>query len=82
MTVKVHLWSGLRALTGGQAVVEVEATTIGDMLRELVRLHPALQEPIDAGVSVSVDGRIMASDLTAPVAAENEVYLMQRLRGG
>ncbi|MCL6285490.1 MoaD/ThiS family protein [Ruegeria sp. 2012CJ41-6] len=82
MTVKVHLWSGLRTLTGGQEVVEVEASTIGEMLRELVRLHPALQAPIEAGVSVSVDGRIMASDLTAPVSAEDEIYLMQRLRGG
>ncbi|MEX0349215.1 MAG: MoaD/ThiS family protein [Paracoccaceae bacterium] len=82
MTLKVHLWSGLRALTGGAQVVEVEASTIDGMLRELVRLYPALQEPIEAGVSVSVDGRIMASDLTAPLRAENEIYLMQRLRGG
>lgn len=80
--VEVHLWSGLRALTGGQETVTVEATTVGEVLEALVRAHPELREPIDAGVSVAVDGRILASDLTAPVRPDSEVYLMQRLRGG
>ena len=33
--VEVHLWSGLRSLTGGQQVVEVQAKTTGELLREL-----------------------------------------------
>lgn len=80
--VEVHLWSGLRSLTGGQQVVEVEAKTTGELLRELVRVHPQLQGPIDAGVSVAVDGRVIASGLTEPIPEGSEVYLMQRLRGG
>ncbi|WP_425045194.1 MoaD/ThiS family protein [Primorskyibacter sp. S87] len=80
--VEVHLWSGLRSLIGGRETVEVEATTVGEVLQALVRVHPQLQEPIDAGVSVAVDGRVIASDLTAPVGPDSEVYLMQRLRGG
>ena len=80
--VEVHLWSGLRSLTGGQQVVEVEANTTGEMLRELVRQHPQLKGPIDAGVSVSINGRIISSGLTEPIPLGAEVYLMQRLRGG
>ncbi len=80
--VEVHLWSGLRSLTGGQQVVEVEAKTTGELLRELVRVHPQLQGPIDAGVSVAIDGRVIASGLTEPIPEGSEVYLMQRLRGG
>jgi molybdopterin converting factor small subunit len=80
--VEVHLWSGLRSLTGGQQVVEVEAKTTGELLRELVRVHPQLQGPIDAGVSIAIDGRVIASGLTEPIPEGSEIYLMQRLRGG
>lgn len=80
--VEVHLWSGLRALADGRESVEVDADTVGGLLRELVRAYPTLQQPIDAGVSVSVDGRVIASDLTTRVGPDSEVYLMQRLRGG
>ncbi|AAV97546.1 hypothetical protein SPOA0415 (plasmid) [Ruegeria pomeroyi DSS-3] len=80
--VEVHLWSGLRSLAGGCEVVSVEARDTGEMLRALVRAHPELQAPIDAGVSVAIDGRVIASGLTEPIPEGAEVYLMQRLRGG
>ncbi|SDD37561.1 MoaD/ThiS family protein [Ruegeria marina] len=80
--VEVHLWSGLRALTGGLEVVEVEATDTGEMLHALVRAYPQLQAPIDAGVSVTINGRVIASGLTEPIPDGAEVYLMQRIRGG
>jgi molybdopterin synthase sulfur carrier subunit len=78
----VHLWSGLRAMAGGQEVVAVQASTVGEVLTALVAAHPGLQDAIDAGVSVAVDGRIIASALNEPVRPDSEVYLMQRLRGG
>ncbi|WP_170575875.1 MoaD/ThiS family protein [Ruegeria atlantica] len=80
--VEVHLWSGLRSLTGGCEVVEVEAKTTGELLRALVQAHPQLQAPIDAGVSIAIDGRVIASGLTEPIPEGSEIYLMQRLRGG
>ncbi|MES0863101.1 MoaD/ThiS family protein [Ruegeria sp. SCPT10] len=80
--VEVHLWSGLRSLTGGQQVVGVEAKTTGELLQALVAAHPQLQAPIDAGVSIAVDGRVIATGLTEPIPEGSEIYLMQRLRGG
>ncbi|MFC3118704.1 MoaD/ThiS family protein [Jhaorihella thermophila] len=79
---EVHLWSGLRALAGGREVVEVEGRTVGELLDALVAAYPALKEPIEAGVSVAVDGRVIASALNEPVRPDSEIYLMQRLRGG
>ena len=79
---ELHLWSGLRARAGGRDTVRVEGDTVGAILRDLVRNYPELEETIRAGVSVSVDGRIIASDLTTPVAEDSEIYLMQRLKGG
>jgi len=80
--VAVHLWSGLRAFTDGQEVIEVEAKTVGEVLDGLAAAYPGLEETIAAGVSVVVDGRVIASSLTEPVTPENEIWLMQRLKGG
>lgn len=82
MPVTVNLWSGLRALTGGVSSVEVEAATIGQMLRALERAHPELKPVIAAGVSVAVDGKVYAYGLTEPIGPDNEIYLMQRVKGG
>jgi len=81
VSVTVHLWSGLRRLTDGAETVQVDATTIGGMLDALVAAHPGLGPLIEAGVSVSVDGALKPSRHHA-IGPENEIYLMQRLRGG
>ena len=80
--VEVNLWSGLRALADGKDKVEVEATTVGEILSGLVAAHPGLADAIEAGVSVAVDGRIIVNTMNEPVKPDSEVYLMQRLKGG
>ena len=55
---EVNLWSGLRQFTDGELVVKVEANTVGKMLDELISIHPKLEPIIEAGVSVSVDGKM------------------------
>ena len=80
--VKVHLWSGLRSLVDGQDEVEVEASKVGEVLRGLIIQYPELEDYIVSGVSVAVDGKIIASDLTKSVTEKSEIYLIQKLRGG
>ncbi|PIE06836.1 MAG: hypothetical protein CSA74_10240 [Rhodobacterales bacterium] len=80
--VEVNLWSGLRPLTGGRAVVEVEAATVGALLDALVAAHPGLRPFVEAGVSVAIDGEIVNGDRSAEVPEGAEVFLMQRLKGG
>lgn len=79
--VKIHLWSGLRRLTDGKDVVEVEARTVGEALDALVVAHPAVKPLIESGVSVVVDDEMITS-LHHKITADNELYLMQRLKGG
>ncbi|WP_406644751.1 hypothetical protein QEZ52_12820 [Aliisedimentitalea scapharcae] len=62
--------------------MEVTASTTGQMLTALRSEYPGLGPVIDAGVSVAIDGRIYATSLTQTVGPENEIYLMQRLKGG
>ena len=79
--VKVHLWASLRVFADGHDVVEVEATTVGGMLDALAHAYPGLADIVEEGVSVSVNGRIIASALNEEIPEGAEVYLMQRLRG-
>lgn len=80
--VAVNLWSGLRRFADGQQVVEVEASTVGEVLQELVKAHPGLDPVIQAGVSVSVDDEIVQRALNHPVQPDSEVFLLQQFRGG
>ncbi|MCB1344512.1 MAG: hypothetical protein KDK09_04340 [Rhodobacteraceae bacterium] len=52
------------------------------MLEALVRAHPGLKPVIEAGVSVVIDGEVLSGGLHRPVSPDNEVYLMQRIKGG
>ena len=80
--VKVRSWSGLRSLVDGQEVVELRAANVGQMLAALVKEYPALEDAVDAGVSVSIDGKIYAFGLTEPLNETQEIYLLQRIKGG
>ncbi len=82
--VAVNLWSGLRRFTdGGAEVVEVEASTVGEVLQELVKAHPGLDPVIKAGVSVAVDDEIVQRAMHhPPVRPDSEVFILQQFRGG
>ena len=80
--VKVNLWSGLKHLANGSTEVEIYANTTGDILISLVAKFPSMKDTIDAGVSIVIDGKVMAYSLTEPVNSENEIYLLQRIKGG
>lgn len=80
--VEVHLWSGLRSLVGGQDVIEVEATNVGQVIAGVAAIYPELADYLEENVSVAVNGRIIADSLVEPVPEGAEVWLMQRLRGG
>lgn len=80
--VAVNLWSGLRRFTDGAEVVEVEASTVGEVLQELVKAHPGLDPVIKAGVSVAVDDEIVQRAMHHPVKPDSEVFILQQFRGG
>ena len=76
--VAVNLWSGLRAFADGKDVVEVDAKNVGEVLEGLVKAHPGLEHVIEAGVSVAVDGKVIASGTVADIrdsSAVQEAYL-------
>lgn len=80
-TVTVELYGTLAALAGAKQVA-VAATDIRGLYAGLVAAYPALEDHLERGVSVSIDGRIYTEALFQPVGPENEVVLLPRIAGG
>lgn len=80
--VEVNLWSGLRRLTDGQTKIEIEASSVGQLIDGLSQKYPDLKEFFEEQVSVSINGRIIAGSWAEPIPDGAEVWLLQRLRGG
>ncbi|GAB5470154.1 MAG: MoaD/ThiS family protein [Rhodospirillales bacterium] len=80
--VKVLIWGSLKAATGGQEELQVEAKTIRDLLDGLGQSYPRLKPQLARGVSVSVDGKIYRDAWFTPIDPESEVVLLPRLAGG
>ena len=81
--MKVSLSGVLRAAAGGAENIEIEATTIRDLMDRLLDRYPAMQEHVaDGGIAVSIDGQIYRDTLGQPIPEGAEVFLLPRLAGG
>ena len=86
----VRIPTVLRPQAGGEARVEVDGATLGEVLRALVAVHPALEERLLDGdrvrgyVNVFVDDEDVRylGGLEAPVGAASEVTIMPAVAGG
>ncbi len=80
--VAVTLWGSLRALTDGQAEIEVEASNFKEVLTALEQRYPALAPQFERGVSMAIDGVIYKESWATPVRPDSEVVLMPLMVGG
>ena len=80
--VKVKVWGSLAQFTGDQREVEIEASTLRELLTGLADTYPGLKPQLDRGVSVSIDGRIYNDSWFQPIQPDSEVVLLARLKGG
>ena len=54
--LKVCLSGPLKAAADGAASVSISAATIRELLRELIEQYPGMQNQLDDGIAVSVNG--------------------------
>ena len=80
--VMVKIWGSLATFTDDQREVEIEASTLRDLLSGLARAYPGLKPQLDRGVSVSIDGRVYNDNWFQPIQPDSEVVLLARLKGG
>ena len=80
--VQVRIWGSLAAATEDQTEVEIEASTLRELLDGLAARYPAIRPQLDRGVSVAIDGRIYNDSWFQPIQPDSEVVLLARLKGG
>jgi molybdopterin synthase sulfur carrier subunit len=78
----------LQNLTGGRGVLEVDGSTVREIVENLERAHPGIQDRLmESGrlrlnISVAVDGEITPLGLAEPVSPNSEVHFITAIRGG
>jgi len=81
--VTVHLSATLcRNYCGDVRQVEVSASTIGQLIRELDARFPGLGRQIDESMAVAIDGEIFQDSLIDPIPPDCEVHLIPKIAGG
>lgn len=90
MSIKVHLYSGLKEFANGQNVAEVQGSTIGECLADLVGQFPRMKRELfdENGklvdhVFVSINMKsAYREELTKLVDSEDELYIIRVIAGG
>jgi molybdopterin converting factor small subunit len=79
---EVELFAGLRDSAGGAKIVNVDGKSIAELMQNLAKKYPAMQERIDQGIAVAIDGVIYRDDWEQPIPEGAEVVLITRVAGG
>ena len=69
-------------MAGGAASVFVSAQTIRELFRVLTETYPGMERHIQAGVAVSIGGKIYRDQWDTMLPDGAEIYLMPRVPGG
>ena len=80
--LKVCLSGPLKAAADGAASVSISAATIRELLRELIEQYPGMQNQLDDGIAVSVNGQIFRDKWSEVIPEGAEVFLLPRIQGG
>jgi hypothetical protein len=77
----VVIASGLRACTGGEERVRIDAKRVKELIEALVARWPALEEPLSQ-MAVAIDGEIHPSPMYRPLRPDSEIHFVPKLGGG
>ena len=78
---RVVLTKGLTQFTGGEGELQLEVSTVRELLRVLGERYPALK-PHLGSVAVAIDGQIYQDAWLEPIPPDSEVYLIPQIAGG
>ena len=90
MSIKVHLYSSLRKHANNQEIVEVDGTTVGECMEDLIRQYPSISpllfdktgKPLEkVFVSINLESAYREK-MTTPVAENDDIYLILIVAGG
>jgi molybdopterin synthase sulfur carrier subunit len=80
--IQVTLSGALKGAAGGNAVFQVEAANLHQMLKRLGEEHPQLKPILEKGVSVSLNGQIYRDPGFQPIPPGSEIFILPKMAGG
>jgi len=80
--VNVRFISSFRPALDGAEGLEIEATTLRELMRNLVAKYPRMQRHIDDGIVLAINGEIYRDNWDVEIQGGSEVFLMPRIQGG
>ena len=80
--MEIKLSGPLRDAVDGVESIEMEASTIRELLHRLLDRYPLMQKHMDAGIAVAIDGTIYRDDWSIKIPEDAEVFLLPRIAGG
>lgn len=90
MSVKIHLYSSLRRYAENRRTVDVNGSTVGECLLDLVRQYPSLSPMLFDETGGALDKVFISINLESayrekletPVRENDDVYLILIVAGG
>jgi|TARA_B100000315_G_scaffold142352_1_gene131395 molybdopterin converting factor small subunit len=79
---RVGLSGQHREAADGAASLDIEASTIRELLAILVQRYPRMQRHLDEGLAVSINGEIYRDNRDMVIPETAEVFLLPRIQGG
>jgi molybdopterin converting factor small subunit len=79
---QIHLSGQLRRLAGGNDLLEVEASTVAELIKVLETSHPDLGAALREGVSVAIDGEVKPGAEFERLSSDSQVHFLPQLAGG
>ena len=80
--MQINLTGSLRSSANGEAVVEINASTIRELFSKLLETYPGMEEDMELGIAVSIDGEIYRDSPSKKLPVGSEIFLLPRLQGG
>ncbi|MBT4519341.1 MAG: MoaD/ThiS family protein [Halieaceae bacterium] len=80
--LSVSLTGALRSAVGGAECVQIQASSIRELISNLSDQYPNIRQHIDTGIAVAIDGKIYRDNWDVEISADAEVFLLPRIQGG
>ncbi len=81
---RVILTGSLRDLaqTKDTGPIEIDAADVRELLRKLEDRLPGIAKRVEDGLSIAIDGDIVADPLLEPIGADSEIHFLPSIQGG
>lgn len=80
--MEVQLSGILRDAAGGASSIQLQASTIHELMRKIEERYPKMATSLQDEVAVSINGEIFRDNWGQEIPADAEVFLLPRIPGG